>query len=153
MSLGYRLDDWRVGLISSRGNIFFYKTSIPAVGLPQPLIQWVPEVKQPGHECDYSSPFTAKVKNVWSYTFTSPYALRAWCLTWHKNVTWWNKTLAPWRDEWMGIRKRNLMVPAIMVLTSSVGTKTWEILAASGSQALDSFLMPLGSPNLTVNIV
>jgi len=29
-------------------------------------------VKQPAHEADYSPPSSAKVKNVWSCTFTPP---------------------------------------------------------------------------------
>jgi hypothetical protein len=32
-------------------------------------------VKRPGGEADHSSPFSAEVKNVWSYTSTSPMCL------------------------------------------------------------------------------
>jgi len=46
-----------------------------AVAPTQPPIQWVPasfslELKWLGHEVDHSTPFSAKVKNVWSYTST-----------------------------------------------------------------------------------
>jgi hypothetical protein len=53
-------------------------TSRPAVGPTQPPIQWVPgalsvEVQRAGHEADHSPPpFSAEVKNAWSYTFTPP---------------------------------------------------------------------------------
>jgi hypothetical protein len=48
----------------------------PAVGLIQPLIQWVPGVlslvvKRPGREADHSPPPSAEVNNVWSYTSTT----------------------------------------------------------------------------------
>jgi hypothetical protein len=51
--------------------IFLFATaSRPAVGPTQPPIQWVPRVKWPGREVDYSPPFSAEVKNAWSYTST-----------------------------------------------------------------------------------
>jgi hypothetical protein len=37
-------------------------------------------IKWLGHEVDHSSPFSAKVKNVWNITFTPPYIFIAWCL-------------------------------------------------------------------------
>jgi hypothetical protein len=53
---------------------------------PQPPIQWVPgvlspKVKWPRHEADHSLPTSEKVKNMWSYTFTSPYTFVAWTST------------------------------------------------------------------------
>jgi hypothetical protein len=39
-----------------------------------PPIQWVPGVKQPGREANYSPPTSAEVKETWNYTFTPPYA-------------------------------------------------------------------------------
>jgi len=41
----------------------------------QPPIQWVPEVKRPGHEADYSPPSSAEVSNAWSYTSIPPLRL------------------------------------------------------------------------------
>jgi hypothetical protein len=57
------------GLIPSRGMIFHSSTaSRPALGLTQPLIQWVLgavslRLKRPGSEAGHSLPFSAKVKN------------------------------------------------------------------------------------------
>jgi hypothetical protein len=47
-------------------------------------IQWVSGsvslgVKWHGHEADHSPPYSAKVKNAWSYTSTPQYAFIAWC--------------------------------------------------------------------------
>jgi hypothetical protein len=60
-------------------NFLFSKSSRPALGSTQPPIQWVPgalspEVKRPGREADHSPPSSAKVKKIWIYTSTSPYA-------------------------------------------------------------------------------
>jgi hypothetical protein len=54
----------------------------------QPRIQWVPralslEVRRPGREADHSPPFSAEVKNAWSYAFTPQYVFMAWCLVKH----------------------------------------------------------------------
>jgi len=35
-----------------------------------------PRLKQPNHEADQSSPFTATVMDAWSYTSTSPPAIQ-----------------------------------------------------------------------------
>jgi len=50
----------------------------------QPPIQWVQGalslgVKRPEREPDHSLPFSAKLKNAWSYTSTPQYAFMAWC--------------------------------------------------------------------------
>jgi hypothetical protein len=34
----------------------------------------------PHYSVQYSPPFSAEVKNAWSYTSTPPYAFIAWCL-------------------------------------------------------------------------
>jgi hypothetical protein len=44
-----------------------------------------PGVKWPGHEADHSPPSSAKVKNVWSYTSTSPIRLHGVVLSWRKH--------------------------------------------------------------------
>jgi hypothetical protein len=36
-----------------------------------------PEVKRPGREADHSLPFSAEVKNAWSYISTPPYVFTA----------------------------------------------------------------------------
>jgi hypothetical protein len=51
----------------------------------KPPIQWVlealsPGIKQPVREADYSPPYSAEVKNAWSYISTPPYVFMAWCL-------------------------------------------------------------------------
>jgi hypothetical protein len=40
----------------------------------------LPGIKQLGREADHSLPYSAEVKNAWSYTYTPPYAIMAWCL-------------------------------------------------------------------------
>jgi hypothetical protein len=66
------------------GSYLFTTASIPALVPTQPPIQWLPAalyrgVKRPGREADHSPPSSAKVKNVWSYTFTSQYGFKVWC--------------------------------------------------------------------------
>jgi hypothetical protein len=55
----------------------FSRTSRLAVGLIQPLTQWVLEALSPrtGYEDDHSPPSSAKVKNKWSYASSPPYAV------------------------------------------------------------------------------
>jgi hypothetical protein len=72
--------------------IFLLTTgSRPALGPNQPPIQWVPgalslEVKRQGREADHSPPYSAEVKNVWSYNSTPQYVFMAWCSV--KKSTW-----------------------------------------------------------------
>jgi len=69
------------GSISSRAREFSSHHCIKtALGPTQPPIQWVlgvlsAGVKWQGCEADHSSPSSAKVMNVWSYTSTPP----MWC--------------------------------------------------------------------------
>jgi len=48
-----------------------------------------PGIKQPGRETDHSLPYSAKVKNAWSYTFTPQYVFMAWCLVKHRDFTFY----------------------------------------------------------------
>jgi len=43
-----------------------------------------PAVKRLGREADHSPPSRVEV-NEWSYTSTTPYAFRAWCLIKHRD--------------------------------------------------------------------
>jgi hypothetical protein len=45
----------------------------------------LPGVKRPEREADHLPPFSAKVKNMWSYTSTPQYFFMAWCLVKHRN--------------------------------------------------------------------
>jgi hypothetical protein len=80
IATGYRLDDPRGRSRSlSRGKNIRFSTSFrPTLGFTQPPIHWVsgalsPGVKRPGYEAD-NSPTGAKVKKLWIYTSTPPYA-------------------------------------------------------------------------------
>jgi hypothetical protein len=44
----------------------------PALGPTQSPIQWVPRVKRPGRDGDYSPTVSAEVKNTWIYTSSPP---------------------------------------------------------------------------------
>jgi hypothetical protein len=44
-----------------------------------------PGVKRPGREADHSPPYSAEVKNAWSYTSTPQYVFKAWCLVKHRD--------------------------------------------------------------------
>jgi hypothetical protein len=60
-------------------NFLFSTSSRLVVGPTQPPIQWVlgalsPGVKQQGREADHSPPTSAKVKKMWIYKATPPYA-------------------------------------------------------------------------------
>jgi hypothetical protein len=57
-------------------------SATPSLGSTQPPIQWVPgalssDKKQQGREADHSPPASAKVKKMWIYTSTTPYAFIA----------------------------------------------------------------------------
>jgi hypothetical protein len=45
----------------------------------------IPGVKLPGREADHTPPFSAEVKNAFSYTSTPQYFFVTWCVTKHKN--------------------------------------------------------------------
>jgi hypothetical protein len=66
---------------TSGKNFFFLHNvqSRPALGPPQPSMQWVLEALSPGvkrheHEANYSPPTSAEVKKMWLYTSTPLYA-------------------------------------------------------------------------------
>jgi hypothetical protein len=65
-----------------------------ALGLTQPLVQWVPGalfpgIKQPRREINQSPPSSAKVKNAWSCTSTLPYFFMTRCLIKYLDVTFY----------------------------------------------------------------
>jgi hypothetical protein len=84
IATGYGLDE-PGGWSSSPGRVmnFLFSTSCRlALGTTQSPIQWVPGdlspgVKRPGREADHSPPIIAKVKKMWIYTSTPPYAFMA----------------------------------------------------------------------------
>jgi hypothetical protein len=70
------LERWAMGWIDFRRGlrIFLFTTaSRTALGPNQPPIQWVQValslgVKRSGRKADHSPPYSAEVKNAWSYT-------------------------------------------------------------------------------------
>jgi hypothetical protein len=77
IALGYGLDDRdsRVRVPAGAGNFSLNHRVQNGSGPTQPPIQWVPGalslgLKRPGRESDHSPPFSAEVKNEWSYTST-----------------------------------------------------------------------------------
>jgi hypothetical protein len=75
---------WTFGVhFPARQEIFLYcRMPSLALGSTQPPIKWVlvslsPGVKWPGHEADYSPPFSAMVKN--GGTITHPPNTSSWC--------------------------------------------------------------------------
>jgi hypothetical protein len=72
-----------------QGFFLFTTASRPALG-PTQSIKWVrggdpsPGIKRPEHEANHSPPFSAEVKNGWSFTSTPPYVFTAWCSLTHK---------------------------------------------------------------------
>jgi hypothetical protein len=81
---------WAIGVLGfdSRwglGIFLFTIASRTALGPTQHPIQWVPDalslgVKRPGREADHSPPYSAGVKNAWSYTYIPQYVFMAWYL-------------------------------------------------------------------------
>jgi hypothetical protein len=76
-ALGYGLDDRGFDSRQELGIILFTTVSRPALGPTHPPIQWVSGalslvLKRPGREADHLRPYSAEVKNAWSYTFTPP---------------------------------------------------------------------------------
>jgi hypothetical protein len=78
------LDDKRGRSLSTSKvkNFLFTTSSRLALGPTQPTIQWVlgvlsPGVKWLGREADQSPPTGVKVKKMWIYTTTPPYAFMA----------------------------------------------------------------------------
>jgi hypothetical protein len=84
IATGYRLDDRGVRVRVPVGSRIFFppRRSNRFWGSTQPPIQWVPValspgVKWPGREADYSPSASVKVRKMWIYTSTPPYALMA----------------------------------------------------------------------------
>jgi hypothetical protein len=106
IALGFGLDDRGFGVLRfdfrRRLGIFLFTTaSRMALRPTQPPIQWVPGalslgVKRPGREADNSPPFSAEVKNAWSYTSTPQYVFMTWCLVKHRDNFIFTFTLPPW---------------------------------------------------------
>jgi hypothetical protein len=46
---------------------------------------FIPAVRRPVREADLFPPFSAVVKNAWSFTSTPPYVFMVWCLVKHRN--------------------------------------------------------------------
>jgi len=71
---------------------FFFLFAIASkltLGSTQPPIQWDPGayylvVKRPVREAYQSPPFSAEIKNMWSYTSTNRCVFMAWYLVKHK---------------------------------------------------------------------
>jgi hypothetical protein len=75
-----------VQFLVGAGNFLFNTMLRPAPGPTQPLIQWVlgfisVEVKQPGHEADHSSPYSAEVKECVEIYLLSPIRLHGMVLS------------------------------------------------------------------------
>jgi hypothetical protein len=82
IALGYGLDERgsRVRFPAGAGNFSLHHRIQNGSGAPQSPIRWVPGalslgVKRPGREADHSIPYSAEVKNAWSYTSTPPVRL------------------------------------------------------------------------------
>jgi hypothetical protein len=76
------------------GERFFSFWNIQTASGAPPASCWVSSkssflgVKWAGPDTDHLSPPTAKVKNVWNYTSTPPYALMMWCLLNQAYIGW-----------------------------------------------------------------
>jgi hypothetical protein len=78
-----------VQLSAGAGIFLFTDVSRSALGRTQ-TPKWVPgslslEVKRPGREPDHSSPSSAEVTNVWSYTSAPLIRFMAWYLVKHRD--------------------------------------------------------------------
>jgi hypothetical protein len=67
-------------LAGARNFSLHHRVRTGSVGLTQSPVQWIPgtlslRVKRPGRETDHTPPFSAEVKNAWSYTSTPPVRL------------------------------------------------------------------------------
>jgi hypothetical protein len=58
-------------------NFLFSTSSRLAMRSTKPHIEWVPGVKRPGREADYSPPASVEVKKMSIYTSTPTYAFMA----------------------------------------------------------------------------
>jgi hypothetical protein len=79
-----RLRAGRLGFDSRQGLdfTFFATSSNPALESTQPTIQGLPgalslRIKRPGSEADHSPPYSAQVKNGWSYASIPPIRLHS----------------------------------------------------------------------------
>jgi hypothetical protein len=80
IALGYGLDNRGFESRYGLGIFLFSTASRPVLGPTQSPVQWVPGSlslagKRPGREANHSPSASAKVKNVWSCTSTSPMRL------------------------------------------------------------------------------
>jgi hypothetical protein len=94
-----RYSDWLQarrprGRSSSPGRVknFLFTSSRPGLASTEPPVQRVPGILSPGlkragHEADHSPPASAKVKKMWIYTSTLPYAFMARLVKHRDNFT------------------------------------------------------------------
>jgi hypothetical protein len=90
VSTGRTIGGSRARFPAGAGNFLFTTASRTALGPTKPPIQWVPGALSPGLkrpvcETDHSRPFSATVKNAWSYTSAPQYVFMAWCLVKHRD--------------------------------------------------------------------
>jgi hypothetical protein len=92
IALGYRLDDRgsRVRFPSGAGNFSLHNrvqnvSGAHPASYPMGTGGSFLGVKRPGREADHSPPYSAEVKNAWSYTLTPQYVFMAWCLVKHRD--------------------------------------------------------------------
>jgi hypothetical protein len=68
----------------------------------------VPAGKAVGRQAYHSLPYSAKVKNAWSYTSSSPHVFMAWCILQHRDITsdtylpaWWKLFFKDLTATWL----------------------------------------------------